>query len=100
MNEEAKKEIAPDGPARALRPHEPGGRQGPPRSTVSWVTQASFSPAPFGRGLKKGSFTYETVSLAQSFALNFLGAGQRTWRKNSSSTRNPKAAIWRASLSN
>ena len=46
-------------------------------STVSWVTQASFKPPLVAVGLKKDSFTLETVKQAQSFALNFLGKDQK-----------------------
>jgi len=46
-------------------------------STVSWVTQASFQPPLVALGLKKDSFTFETVRKAGSFALNFLGKDQK-----------------------
>jgi flavin reductase (DIM6/NTAB) family NADH-FMN oxidoreductase RutF len=46
-------------------------------STLSWVTQASFHPPLVAVGLKKDSHTFEVVKQAQSFVLNFLGAGQK-----------------------
>ncbi len=46
-------------------------------ATVSWVTQASFQPPLVVVGLKKESHTFKVVNEAQSFALNFLGIGQK-----------------------
>ena len=76
MNEAAKKKLL------RLIPHalyvvtcKTGGKTA--ASTVSWVTQASFQPPLLALGLKKDSHTYEVVKSAQSFALNFLGAGQK-----------------------
>ena len=76
MNEDAKKKLL------RLIPHalyvltcKAGNKTA--ASTVSWVTQASFKPPLVAVGLKKDSFTLETVKQAQSFALNFLGKDQK-----------------------
>ena len=76
MNEEAKKKLL------RLIPHalyvltcKTGNKTA--AATISWVTQASFAPPLVAVGLKKGSFTFETVKQAQSFALNFLGSDQK-----------------------
>jgi flavin reductase (DIM6/NTAB) family NADH-FMN oxidoreductase RutF len=46
-------------------------------STVSWVTQASFQPPLIAVGVKKDSHTYQVVSEAGGFVLNFLGKAQK-----------------------
>lgn len=76
MNEEAKKKLLRMIPhALYLLTSRANGRTA--AATVSWVTQASFQPPLIAVGLKKDSHTFEVVKQAQSFALNFLGAGQK-----------------------
>jgi flavin reductase (DIM6/NTAB) family NADH-FMN oxidoreductase RutF len=52
-----------------------GGRTA--AATVSWVTQASFQPPLIVVGMKKDSYTYQVVSEAEGFVLNFLGKDQK-----------------------
>jgi flavin reductase (DIM6/NTAB) family NADH-FMN oxidoreductase RutF len=76
MNEDAKKKLLRMIPhALYLLTSRANGRTA--AATVSWVTQASFQPPLVAIGLKKDSRTFEVVKQAQSFALNFLGAGQK-----------------------
>lgn len=76
MNEEAKKKLLRMIPhALYLLTSRANGRTA--AATVSWVTQASFQPPLIAVGLKKDSHTFEIVKQAQSFALNFLGTGQK-----------------------
>jgi flavin reductase (DIM6/NTAB) family NADH-FMN oxidoreductase RutF len=46
-------------------------------TTVSWVTQASFTPPLITVGLKKDSVTSGIVKGAKGFVLNFLGSDQK-----------------------
>ena len=76
MNEEAKKKLLRMIPhALYILTSRADGKT--TASTVSWVTQASFHPPLLVVGLKKETNTYEVVKRAQSFVLNFLGAGQK-----------------------
>jgi flavin reductase (DIM6/NTAB) family NADH-FMN oxidoreductase RutF len=76
MNEDAKKKLLRMIPhALYLLTSRANGRTA--AATVSWVTQASFQPPLVAVGLKKDSHTFEVVKQAQSFALNFFGAGQK-----------------------
>ena len=76
MNEEAKKKLLRMIPhALYVLTSRADGRT--TASTVSWVSQASFKPPLVMVGLKKESDTFEVVKHAQSFVLNFLGAGQK-----------------------
>jgi flavin reductase (DIM6/NTAB) family NADH-FMN oxidoreductase RutF len=76
MNEDAKKKLLRMIPhALYLLTSRANGRTA--AATVSWVTQASFHPPLVAVGLKKDSHTFEVVKQAQSFVLNFFGAGQK-----------------------
>lgn len=46
-------------------------------ATVNWVTQTSFDPPLVVMGVKSDSGIYHMLKKAGSFALNFLGKGQR-----------------------
>jgi flavin reductase (DIM6/NTAB) family NADH-FMN oxidoreductase RutF len=76
MNEEAKKKLLRMIPhALYVLTSRADGKT--TASTVSWVTQASFKPPMVVLGLRSDSDTFQVVKRAQSFVLNFLGAGQK-----------------------
>jgi flavin reductase (DIM6/NTAB) family NADH-FMN oxidoreductase RutF len=47
-------------------------------ATVNWVTQTAFAPPLLVVGVKTDSGTYQTVKMAQTFALNMLGKDQKS----------------------
>lgn len=46
-------------------------------ATVNWTTQASFKPPLVVVGLKEGSGAHAMVKASRTFALSFLGTGQK-----------------------
>ena len=76
MNDDAKKKLLRMIPhALYVLTSQANGKNA--ASTVSWVTQASFQPPLIAVGLKKDSVTLQVVKEAKTFALNFLGEGQK-----------------------
>jgi flavin reductase (DIM6/NTAB) family NADH-FMN oxidoreductase RutF len=45
--------------------------------TVNWVTQTSFKPPLVAMGVKKDSHLYSVLRKSGTFALSFLGTGQK-----------------------
>jgi flavin reductase (DIM6/NTAB) family NADH-FMN oxidoreductase RutF len=46
-------------------------------ATVSWITQASFTPPLIVLGVKEDSHTYAVLKESRAFVLNYLGADQK-----------------------
>lgn len=46
-------------------------------STVTWMTQTSFTPPLIAVGVKRESFTQTAIEASKVFAVNILGQGQK-----------------------